>query len=216
GPNVIADKREAGELMGGSRVTGVNAPNGSVHYGLYVRPSQAPFIHALPLVPGAEFAWCVDLPGPNYLPPTMDWWLNRSSAGTIYASSGTLGVVTEVHPGDPPLIGQTLKLERAAATRSWLWTDAEAKEVAMVQGAVLSADQKRLFVADSSSIRAVDVARMKQTGTWTFGTPLLSLATTADGNRVFALGYGGRLLEIDPAGGRLLATVQLDSTEPLQ
>jgi hypothetical protein len=61
-PTPVVDKREPGEKMAGTAMTRLYSPGGRWAYTLYLRPSGAPFVHALDTA--NQTAFCTDLPKP--------------------------------------------------------------------------------------------------------------------------------------------------------
>jgi hypothetical protein len=204
----IVDKLDVEASMSGFRVTSVEEPGGRFHYGLYVRPDQPPFVHALP-TEGQLFAYCVFLPWPGYNAPTPDWSLARTADGRfLYATSGVLQRVVEISSEEPPKVTRTLAVPRGVGWRNPFVTDALAKADAPAPGAVLSRDQRQLFFPDIDGIDVVDLKAFQVTKRYASGQFVQSLVAAPDGS-LFALTIEGTLLRIDAASGRQVARVQL-------
>jgi hypothetical protein len=185
----------------------VNSPTGDYHYGLYARENNAPFIHALPL-DDEPFAWCVDLPvGAD---TGAAWSLARTPDGRVYAVN-TAGLVAEVRPGEPPAVARTLKLQ---SPQSWIWKDAEAKEIPGTSAAVVPGDGRTLYAAGPEGIYAVDLQRFAVIRSWPLSLPVVSLVAAPDGTRIFALTESLKMYEIDLASGQVGAGVYLHPLSP--
>ena len=199
----IVDKADVEAEMSGFRVTSVDEPEGRFHFGLYVRPNQAPFVHALPIYDNVGFAVCVFLPWPGYVAPTPDWSLVRGAdVRFLYATSGMLRRVAEIDVSDFPRLARTLELPQMTGGRNPFVTDAMAKEEAIAPGAVISRDGSRLYFPDVDGVDVVDVGAFKLAGRLLQGEFLQSLVAGPDGS-LFALGLTGSVFRID-ANGRVI------------
>src|SRR5437763_1024626 len=161
----IVDKTDADAAMSGFRVTSVDPADGRFHYGLYVRPNQPPFVHALPIYDDLGYAFCVFLPWPGYIAPSPDWSLTRSPDGRfLYATSGILRRVAQIDTGDFPRLVRSLNVPHPSGLRNPFVVQAQAKAEAVAPGAVMSSGGSRLYFPDVDGLDAVDLPAMKLSG----------------------------------------------------
>src|SRR6202011_1392088 len=102
-PGSIADKRDRGDGMNGSRLMAVPSRDDQWLYSLYLFGTNGPFIHALNL--SQPIAWCTDLPsrGQQAEPSGLLWAAAMSPDGSrLYTVNAGVGIVAEVVLGNPP------------------------------------------------------------------------------------------------------------------
>src|SRR5215813_15230327 len=96
-PDVIADKREIGQLMSGEALTSLTSSDGSTQLTLYQRSARnEAFVHELPIGQrqSLPLAYCQDLPA-----PASGWGFVRSTRGdTFFAVNPAAGWVVELEP----------------------------------------------------------------------------------------------------------------------
>jgi len=212
--DVIVDKRNLDESMGGWPITQARHDNGVV-FTLY-RGTAHPFIHAL----NANEAWaiCLDLPeiGADDAAAASDWGLATSAReGTVYAVNATLGLASAIDP-DELSFRQTTRFEapRAAITIE-LAKFGHQESGPVGRRVVVSPDGASLFAAGSGGIVRLETERLTSTGTILPGSAVDGLALTPDGSTLFALRGDGRIARLDAATGQLLGEVEGDDYDRL-
>jgi hypothetical protein len=219
-PAVIADKRNAEQVMTGQRYKTLASPDGQWLYSLYLNDHHGPFIHVLNLT--GRYAFCIDLPdtAKNNWPAQSSWSLLPAPDGrTLYALNGALELVALVDTVDLR-VQRVVELDvpgsdaRSLPARltAWLVPAVHAHGPA-TGGAALSPDGRTLWIAGRPGLLVVD------TGSWTVrdvylrDRTLTGIASSADGARLYVINAdegersSGRLLELDAADGRLLRKV---------
>lgn len=205
--DVIADKRNLDESMGGWPITQARHDNGVV-FTLY-RGAKHPFIHAL----NTNEAWaiCLDLPeiGADDTDAAADWGLATSRRdGTVYAVNATLGLASAIDPAELSFRQSTrFEAPRAAATIE-LAKFGHQKGGPVGRRVVVSPDGTSLFAAGSGGIVRLETHRLTATATILQGASVDGLALTLDGSTLYALLGDGRIARLDAATGQLLGEVE--------
>ncbi len=189
-PTIIVDKTEVDEKdMQGQALTRQMAPDGSMAYTLYINQQEnKAFVHILPVLdqPDVYFARCIDLPvgtSPDVLPY---YTLALSPDGTtLYAANTALGVVTTIVVQADYVFnikpGTTRRFHAAISS-----VPAGAAHVPY-NGAVVSPDQRTLYVAGIDGIWALSVLDMRVLGHYLTNRPFTSVALSADGRTLYAV-----------------------------
>jgi hypothetical protein len=207
-PDVIVDKRNLDESMGGWPITQARHSNGVV-FTLY-RGAEHPFIHAL----NTAEAWavCLDLPelGADDAEAAGDWGLATSADGrAVYAANATLGLAAVIDPGELSF-RQTVSFEapRAAATIE-LAKFGHQEGGPVGRRLVVSPDGSSLFAAGPGGIVRLESERLTATATMLSGEAVDALALTPDGSTLYALlRADGRIVRLDAASGEFLGEVK--------
>ena len=219
-PAIIADKRNAEQVMTGQRFKTLASPDGQWLYSLYLNNHHGPFIHVLNL--GGRYAFCIDLPDTAKMDGSAQafWSLLPAPGGrTLYAVNGALGLVALVDTVDLRVQRVIeLQLPRAdapsvpARIAAWLVPTVHAKGLA-AGGAALSPDGRTLWLAGRQGLLVVDTGSWTVRDTYLPDRTLADVASSPDGARLYAVsvdgeeGSLGHLVQLDPAGGRLVADV---------
>lgn len=215
-PNVVVDKSDSTEPMQGIRLSGVASPDGQWLYSVYAREKTGAFIHALNL--DNTVAFCIDLPGSGYAADFSDlqWSLALSADGKqLYAVNGMLGVVAQVETGAFPTLTRTAHVATTFTATGFFAQDVMAKELGP-NGAVLSPDGKVLVMAGSTGLVWVDTSSLRVRGRASAdGSPVLSMAASADGTVVYALNASGMIAELRMSDGRESAAFAGGGAQPL-
>jgi hypothetical protein len=217
-PGPIADKSNVEPIMAGLRQTSVASADGEWLYSLYLNNVSGPFVHALNL--DDRFALCLDLPAgsKDEVEKQMLWTLAMSPDGRkLYAANGGLGLVAEVDPANAS-IRRTVQLPlayaptraRSSSPLSFLATTAEAKRL-LLGGAAVTGDGKTLLVVGESGLLSVGVDDLVSQGWLLSGFGLRSIVVSPTSAAVFAVpdDPNGRLLQIDPSTGSILASSEV-------
>ncbi len=215
-PNVVVDKSDSTEPMQGIRLSGVASPDGQWLYSVYAREKTGAFIHALNL--DQTIAICIDLPGSGYAANYSDlqWSLALSGDGKqLYAVNGMLGVVAQVDTGAFPTLARTAHVATTFTATGFFAQDVMAKELGP-NGAVLSPDGKTLVMAGSTGLVWVDTSSLGvRSRALADGSPVLSMAASADGTMVYALNASGMIAELRMSDGRESAAFGGGGAQPL-
>ncbi len=216
-PQIVVDKTDPKESMTGVRLSGVPSHDGSWLYSIYIRQNDNPFIHALN-TQGNPIAFCIDLPGSGYQSSdnAFQWSLAMSSDGShLYAANAATGAVSELNIGDASLdLARTVKVDSGVAVAGLFAQDVQAKEFG-ANGAVISPDGKTLVTLASSGIVWVDTgslrARTHALTNWT----VWSLALSPDGKLLYALSDSGKIAEVSMDSGKVNATFDPGTRNPM-
>jgi hypothetical protein len=218
-PTIVFDKSDGSQAMAGLRLGGVVSPDGSMLYSVYVRQNKNPFIHALTL--NGPIAFCIDLPGSGYGSSGSDafhWSLALSPDGTrLYAANAATGTVTVIDTSAsafPPKVIRTAHVDAAASTSSALVQEVQAKEFG-ANDAVLSPDGQTLVTIGMKGINWIDTATLKVRSRALLDWTVWSLALSADGTTLYALGDSGKVAELSMTGPTLSATFDPRAGQPL-
>ena len=199
---------EPPKRMAGTRLQQIPAPDGSELYTLYTNQSPVyakeyatethesgpvAFIHTLSLQDG--WAYCLDLPkgfGPG---PSSAKAIALSPDGTeLYAVDTDRGLLAVLNTG-------SLKVVRSADVAFHLPDGGQTV-------ASVSSDGKDLYVARGSQVETVSLASLTTAGGWTLNGTATGLASSEDGNRLYASTSNG-LQVLDPSTGGSLRSLSL-------
>ena len=194
-PDIIFDKASIAQydptvgLMDGTFHVSVAPKAGDWSYGLYMRPTGVPFVHALN-VPGG-FAQCiVDLEGR---------WTGSSMFSMAMTDDGKRLYVVDTSNGSLSVIdGDT-----HAVVRRTTFTGKRTGDGASIASAVVSPDGTRLYATSTRGIAAITTPDAKLKGWLATDLAVTSLAISPDGSRLYALA-GGAVQVIDAASGKVL------------
>jgi hypothetical protein len=213
--DVIVDKRNLDESMGGWPITQARHQNG-VAFTLY-RGAEHPFIHAL----NTAEAWaiCLDLPeaGADDAAAAADWGLAVSPDGaTVYAVNATLGLATAIDAGELSIRrNAAFESPRAAATIT-LAKFGHQESGPVGRRVIVSPDGSTLYAAGAGGIVRLEANSLNATGMLLEGAPVDGLAMTPDGTTMYALLAGrGQIVKIDASSGTLLGEVAGDGFDRL-
>ena len=208
-PGVIVDKRNLDEAMGGYPISQLVLPTGMV-FTLY-QGLDHPFIHALDTVNG--WAVCIDLPtrptaGGMAGEAAPDWGLAATPDGrSIVAANVTLGLVTEIDPGE-------LTIRASVEVAPLAGRDIVGAKFGHVPGGpvgrrvLVTPDGRTVLAAGAGGILAIDASNPRAVKAYLSGTGVDGLAVTPDGATTFALIRGtGRIVRLATTTGTMLGTV---------
>jgi DNA-binding beta-propeller fold protein YncE len=214
-PDVIVDKRNLDEAMGGWAITQLRHASG-VAFTLY-EGAEHPFIHAL----NTNDAWavCLDLPANGGGDPDAsgDWGLAQSAdGGAVFAVNATLGVAAAIDPTeltvrrvgafDAPVGAATISLAKFGH-------DAIGP---VGRRALVSPDGRTLFAAGAGGVVSIDTKDLERTDTFLDGSAIDALALTPDGSTLYALVHEtGSIVRIDAASGDVTGQVPGDGYDRL-
>ena len=194
-PEPIFDKAAIGRfdpalgLMDGTFHVSVAPTSGDWSYGLYMRPSGSPFVHALN-VPGRHATCIVDLAG-KWTPTSMFSMALSDDGRSLYvvdAAGGAISVIDAL----------TQKVSRRATFTTRGGGDPRAASAA------LSRDGTRLYATGANGIATIQTRDLTLRGWAATDLAVRSVAVSTDGARLFALAGDG-VHSIDAASGRVLA-----------
>lgn len=204
-PGIIADKRQAPQLMAGTRHSTVAAPDGSWLFSVYLNAHHGPFIHALNLDDG--YALCIFLPAEakEDWQRQLHWAVAMNRAGVLYAVNGALGIVVEVDRSQFSL-RRSVKLDPAPAAepagRLQLASRNGMAAPAVTGGAAVSPDDKTLWTLGTNGLLAIRLDDFLLRGQYLADRAFSSFALSGDGERVYAVdAERGTVLRIDAASG---------------
>jgi len=189
-----ATLREKGQaeqpLMTGQAAGQVASKDGTWLLTLYLNThKRMAFVHALNLQ--RAYAVCIDLPSDTHrLRLLRDYSLSLAPDGNVYAANGTLGVLARVD----------LKKQSAVDLRSF----APSRRGGFASSA-LSRNGRMLFFTSGRRLWAYDTAFDVLHGPVSAGSPILGLAFSRDGRRIFAARTDGGVAAFDAARGALLS-----------
>ena len=222
-PQVVVDKTDPKDSMTGVRLSGIPSLDGGYLYSIYVRQTDAPFIHALTL-DGSPIAFCIDLPGSGYQSSDsgFNWAIAMTRDGTrLYAANAAMGVVSEVDLGSSLSVTRSVHIDSGNYAAGTLVQDVSAKELGP-STAVVAPDGKTLVTAAGSGIVWIDTESLRAKGRSLTNWTVWSLALSPDGKVLYALGDSGKIAEIpmdtrsvgatfDPGAGNPLAIMRVEA-----
>jgi hypothetical protein len=191
-PYVIADKREVGQPMSGTALASFTTHGGGMQLTLYQRSAKGEaFVHALPIGQEAQWAFCVDLPG-----PPDGWAFAPAPDGQrFYAVNAVAGRVVELRTNadGPPVVRQ--------------------RQVASLGGGqpavAVGADGATVYVGTDAGVAAVDAGKLELRGRGPAGLAVTALAASPDGRDLYAVSGATRLVRLDPHTLRMAGEVRL-------
>lgn len=193
-PDIIFDKTQVAQfdptvgLMDGTFHVSVMPKTGDWTYGLYMRPSGAPFVHALN-VPGRYAQCIVDLAGT---------WTSASMFSMALADDGRALYVVDTVGGTVSVIDA---LAQKVARRGSFATKGSGD--ARVASAVVAHDGARLYATAPQGIAMLQTSDLTLRGWLAPDLAVRSLAISSDGARLYALAGDG-VMVIDIASGRVV------------
>jgi len=188
----LREKGEAEEpVMTGEAAGQVGSPDGRWLLTLYLdTKKQSAFVHALNL--RSAYAVCIDLPSNGHsLRQLRDYSLSLAPGGGVYAANGTLGVLAR------------LDLRRQEVTRTTLFGGRASP--GGWSASALSRNGRMLYFASGKRVWSYDTFFDVIRGPQLARTPVVGLAFSPDGRRVFAARADGGVLTLDAAKGTPLA-----------
>jgi DNA-binding beta-propeller fold protein YncE len=217
---IIVDKTEwNGKNMTGTALTRQMAPDGSIAYTLYIDPANNyAFVHILPLGEASSnfpFARCVDLPSGPLSDLLHFYTLTLSPDGsTLYAANAALGVVSVIS-----LHGQQdIFDDQVVATGHFDLAIGGATQSntarLLYNGATLSTDGKTLYVAGVRGIRAIRTSDLRLVGSYAMQQAFTSVASSVNGESLYAVGPTSGLAVIPLGGGSSLRSLQVPVRSP--
>jgi hypothetical protein len=178
-PYVIADKTEIGKPMTGTAVAGFTTRSAAMQLTLYQRDDGgSAFVHTLPIGQEAQWAFCVDLPG-----PATGWGFAAAPDGVrFYAVNAAAGLVVELTapPDQPPSPRQG---QIAAQTGR--------------PALAVSPDGRTLYVGSDAGVAAVDTRTLTVRASGLAGQRVTAMGAAPDGG-VYAVTGATRLVRLDP------------------
>jgi hypothetical protein len=190
-----ATLREKGEaeqpVMTGEAAGQVGSPDGRWLLTLYLdTKKRSAFVHALNL--RSAYAVCIDLPSNGHaLRQLRDYSLSLAPGGGVFAANGTLGVLARLDLRRQAVTGTTL-FGRRSSGGGW-------------SASALSTNGRMLYFASGRRVWSYDTFFDVVRGPQVARTPVVGLAFSGDGRRVFAARADGGVLTLDAAKGTPLA-----------
>jgi hypothetical protein len=193
-PQVIADKREIGQLMSGEALTSLTSGDGSTQLTLYQRSAKnEAFVHELPIGQrqSLPLAYCQDLPA-----PASGWGFVRGTRGdTFFAVNPAAGWVVELESqfrsGAGPFTGANPRQARIGG-------GATSPPGGQPPAAAVSPDGGTLVLSTWPGLITVDTTTLKVTGRFLSGDRIRGLGFAPDGSELYAVNQAGILLRVDP------------------
>ncbi len=181
-----ATLREKGEtetpLMTGRAAGQVASPDGRWLLTLYLDTKRrAAFVHALNL--RAAYAVCIDLPSRGSLRQLRQYSLALAGDHGVYAANGRLGVLARVDLRRESL-SETLRFPARGSGEGW-------------PASTLSRDGRTLYFASGRRVWRYDVESREVRGPIFAPGPVLGLAFSHDGRKVFAAREDGGVAVFD-------------------
>ena len=190
-----ATLREKGEteepVMTGQAAGQVGSADGRWLLTLYLdTKKRSAFVHALNL--RSAYAVCIDLPSDGHaLSQLRDYSLSLAPDGAVYAANGTLGLLAR------------LDLRRQAVTATTYF--GKRSHAGGWSASALSKNGRMLYFASGKRVWSYDTFFDVVRGPQLARTPVVGLAFSNDGRRVFAARADGGVLTLDAAKGKPLA-----------
>lgn len=212
-PGSIIDKNELGEKMQGEALTRQMSEDGDMAYTLYINPvTNKAFIHILWLadtantsVPFPALARCLDLPVGNSPALLRYYTLTLSQDGnTLYAANAALGTIATVNLDLGMNSYQLWLIPNAKITHfnpgnSTVNTADQVQE--LHNGAVLSRDQKLLYVAGAHGIWVINTDTLKVQAQYLKEQSFTGLAESSDGQTLYGVDPTMGITLLDPNTG---------------
>ncbi|WP_141727789.1 hypothetical protein [Thermogemmatispora onikobensis] len=225
-PQVIVDKNEPDEKMQGLALTRQLAPNGKAAFTIYINPGQnKAFIHVLPLTDRLDdplLARCVDLPtgtGAQARALLHFYTLALSQdEQTLYAVNAALGVMAVVDVRlayDPKSVTGVPgpKTEQFSPGRMQQ-ADAKAMSRQLAGGAVLSPDQRRLYVVGLKGIWVFDPQLPGLQSEYVPQQSFTGLTIDGTGRMLYAVSPTEGIIPIDLSSGESQAPLKVPARTP--
>jgi DNA-binding beta-propeller fold protein YncE len=219
----IVDKNELGDKMQGKALTRQMSADGDIAYTLYINPvTNKAFIHILWLadttgtsVPFPAIARCLDLPVGNSSSLLRYYTLTLSQDGnTLYAANTALGTIATVDLS--PGLGSyqlweipNAKIAHFNADSSTIGegsSSAQAPE--LHNGAVLSRDQKLLYVVGLHGIWVINIATLKVQAEYLKDQTFTGLAESSDGQTLYGVDPTIGITLLDPGTGATRSVIR--------
>jgi len=212
----IVDKNELGEKMQGEALTRQMSGDGDMAYTLYINPvTNKAFIHILWLadtadtsIPFPAIARCLDLPVGNSSALLRYYTLTLSQDGnTLYAANTALGTIATVNLDlgmnsyQPWLIpnAKVAHFNPGNSTVSEANATDQARE--LHNGAVLSRNQKLLYVAGLHGIWVINTNTLKVQAEYLKEQAFTGLAESSDGQTLYGVDPTIGITLLDPGSG---------------
>src|SRR6266851_2950515 len=209
----IVDKNELGEKMQGEALTRQMSGDGDIAYTLYINPvTNKAFIHILWLadtadtsVPFPAIARCLDLPVGNSSALLRYYTLTLSRGGsTLYAANAALGTIATVNLDLGMNSYQLWLIPNAKITHfnpgnNTVSAADQARE--LHNGAVLSRNQKLLYVAGLQGIWVINADTLKVQAQYLKEQSFTGLAESSDGQRLYGVDPTIGITLLDPGSG---------------
>lgn len=217
---VIADKSEINDpRMLGTALTRQMSSDGQFAYTLYIDiPRNIAFVHVLPLTGDLYFARCLDLPVSKTPSLLRYYTLALSSDGsTLYAANGALGVVSMI-----PLDSNVIFNDQVTGTVHFnpnanVQQDDRTRQ--LHNGAVLSADNSRLYFAGIQGIMAINTSdinaqRSDSLTEYQSGQSFTGIALSADGRMLYAVDPKIGISLVNTSDGQVQQVIQGPAHSP--
>src|SRR5262252_4765453 len=190
---VIADKREIGQLMSGEALTSLTSGDGSTQLTLYQRSARnEAFVHELPIGQrqSLPLAYCQDLPA-----PASGWGFVRSARGdAFFAVNPAAGWVVELEPQ----FGSRGLFSGANPRQARIGGTATSTPGGQPPALAVSPDGARLVLSTWPGLVTVDTTSLKVTGRFLSGERIRGMGFATDGSELYAVNQAGSLLRLDP------------------
>ena len=219
-PGSIVDKTAIDEKMQGEALTRQMSDDGVMAYTLYINTAtNEAFIHILWLtdtidstVPFPAIARCIDLPVGNSPALLRYYTLTLSQDGrTLYAANAALGMIATVNLDISPNDYQPWLIPNAKTAHfnpSQGVVTAADQTRALYNGAVLSQDQRLLYVAGLHGIWVIDTTTLKVQGEYLKQQDFTGLAESPDGQTLYAVDPLTGITLLDPTRGETRTVIQ--------
>jgi hypothetical protein len=178
-------------VMTGEAAGQVGSPDGRWLLTLYLdTKKRSAFVHALNL--RSAYAVCIDLPSDGHaLVRLRNYSLSLARDGTVYAANGTLGVLARLDLRRQAVMAR-MDFAGSPDGRGW-------------SASALSRNGRMLYFASGRRVWSYDSSFGVVRGPQLARTPVVGLAFSPDGRRVFAARTDGGVLTLDAARGTPLA-----------
>ncbi len=215
----IADKTELDEKMEGSYLTRWMSGAGDMAYTLYINPiTNKAFIHILWLadtIAGSPFpmiARCIDLPVGNSAALLSYYTLALSRDGqTLYAVNAALGLIASVDLGPGVSSYQPWMIPNAKTARftpDQSTPTSAGQERDLYHAAVLSPDQRLLYVAGPRGIQVINTSTLRVQAEYLSQQSFTGLAISSSGQTLYAVDPASGITLLDPASGQVRSVIQ--------
>jgi DNA-binding beta-propeller fold protein YncE len=217
---IIVDKSEwNGKKMTGTALTRQMAPDSTVAYTLYIDPANDyAFVHILPLGEASSnfpFARCVDLPS-GASPDLLHFYTLALSpdGNTLYAANAALGVVSAISlHGQQDIFDDQVVATGHFDPANGGATHSDTARM-LYNGATLSTGGKTLYVAGVRGIQAIRTSDLRFVGSYAMQQAFTSVASSATGESLYAVGPASGLVIISLGGGSGLRSLQVPMRSP--
>ncbi|MBA2283945.1 MAG: hypothetical protein H0W02_00530 [Ktedonobacteraceae bacterium] len=219
-PGTIVDKSEINEKMQGTALTRQMAADGSFAYTLYINTAiNKAFVHILPLYNdpgGPPLARCLDLPVGHSASLLHYYTLALSADGlTLYAANAALGTAVKI--GLDHNQSTVFDINITATGRfnpGNVVTTSSDRTRMLHNGAVLSPDQKTLYIAGERGIWVLDTATLNVRAHYLTQQTFTGVAISADGRTLYAVDPTTGITLVDAAAGQVRQVTKSPAQAP--